>query len=133
MVAVDTVTLTLPRGAGYLALLHLVLGGIALRKDLSFDDLDDVQLAVDSILAEDPGRVGDVEMKVSLEEEGLRIRLAAFSNQSMKASLGGSSRSPAPEPQHLDMGVLLESLCDSFVVEDLRGDCYAIELWKRTG
>jgi len=132
-VSVDTVTLTLPRKPGYLPLLHLVLGGIALRKDLSFDDLDDVQLAVDSLLAEDTGTSGDIEVKVSLKEDGLLIRIGVLSDSVLRESLRGEGPASQPDRRHLDICMLLRGLCEDFTVVELDGDTYAVELWKKAG
>jgi hypothetical protein len=72
----DTVTLRVPRERTYLPLLHMVLGGIAIRQDLSFDDLDDVQLAVDNVVAEDDGAQQELTMTVTVDDDALTIRPA---------------------------------------------------------
>ncbi len=49
---VETVELQTPVGRGWAAVVRLVLGGIGDRLGLGFDDLDDLQLAVERLLAE---------------------------------------------------------------------------------
>ena len=92
----DTVTLRVPRDAAYLPLLHMVLGGIAIRQDLSFDDLDDVQLAVDNIVAEDDGTQQALTMTVTVEDDTLTIRLAPLSNHDLHETLRLGQVPPGP-------------------------------------
>ena len=47
----DTITLTIPAERRFLGVVNLVLGGLGSRLDLSFERVDDLQLAVDSVLA----------------------------------------------------------------------------------
>ena len=47
----DEITLTIPRDAEFHRVAHLVLGGLAVRLDLTIENLEDLQLALDAILA----------------------------------------------------------------------------------
>ena len=60
----DTITIRIPREGGFRTVAGLVVGGIAARHDVTLDVLDDVQLALDSLL-------DHVEAEVTIE---LRIR-----------------------------------------------------------
>ena len=59
MPAPDQITLTLPRDRELYRVAHLVLGGLALRLDLTIETLEDLQLALSAILdrADDNGAV----------------------------------------------------------------------------
>ena len=46
----DQVTLTLPRDRDFHRVAHLVLGGLAVRLDLTFEHLEDLQLALTGVL-----------------------------------------------------------------------------------
>jgi hypothetical protein len=83
----DTVTLLVPRDHSFLPLLHMVLGGIGLRHDLSFDALDDLQLAVDNILAEDESTEPELTMEVTLGGPLLHIRLSSLSGADLEYML----------------------------------------------
>ena len=62
----DEITLTMPRrGARRVA--HLVLGGLAVRLDLTIENLEDLELAIDAIL----GRLG----QNAADEITVRLRL----------------------------------------------------------
>jgi len=48
----DEITLTLPRERPFFGVAHLVLGGLAARLDLSVDQLEDLQVALDELLGQ---------------------------------------------------------------------------------
>ena len=62
----DEITLTIPREADFHRVAHLVLGGLAVRLDLTIENLEDIQLALDAILdrADDDG--DDVTVRMAL-------------------------------------------------------------------
>ena len=103
----DTVTLRVPREQAYLSLLHMILGGIAIRQDLSFDDLDDVQLAVDNIVAEDDGTEHALTMTVTVDDDTLTIGLAPLSNPDLHETLRLGQVPPGAEGRCLDVCLLL--------------------------
>jgi hypothetical protein len=46
----DQITLTIPREPDYHRVAHLVVGGLAARLDLTLENLEDLQLALDALL-----------------------------------------------------------------------------------
>lgn len=82
---VDEIVLTLPRERPFFGVAHLVLGGLAARLNLTFEHLEDLQLALGSLLAQHDGgsevtlrlRVGDdtIEAEVGPFGDSLRIEL----------------------------------------------------------
>jgi hypothetical protein len=131
MSAADTITLRIPREIGYRPLLHLVLGGIVSRRDMSFDALDDVQLAVDNLLAEDEGLSEGLEMSVALSEGAVCITLETLSDSFLRANLTNKRLPAGAENKRIDMCVLLDSLVDGYAVQDRDDGLYAVELRKR--
>jgi hypothetical protein len=72
----DTISLTIPAERRYLGVVNLVLGGLGSRLDLSFERVDDLQLAVDSVLAQgDPSSAGTLTVEVDVEEGRLVVRV----------------------------------------------------------
>jgi hypothetical protein len=127
----DTVTLRVPRERAYLPLLHMVLGGIATRQDLSFDDLDDVQLAVDSVVAEDDTGQSDLTMTVTVDAETLTIALAPLTNPDLHETLRLGEVPAEAEGRCLDVCMLLRSLVDHYELQDLDEASFAVEMRKR--
>lgn len=63
----DEITLTLPRAPEFHRVAHLVLGGLAVRLDLTIENLEDLQIALDSILDRTDPRAGDVTVRMRLD------------------------------------------------------------------
>ena len=68
---VDEITLTIPRDADFHRVAHLVLGGLAVRMDLTVESLEDLQIALDSILGRSELEAGDVTVRMSLRDGAL--------------------------------------------------------------
>jgi hypothetical protein len=90
----DTITLTIPAERRYLGVVNLVLGGLGSRLDLSFERVDDLQLAVDSVLAHgDPSLAGVLTVEIDVEESRLVVRVGPLmdggaSDEGLKRVLG---------------------------------------------
>jgi hypothetical protein len=61
----ETILLTIPSGTRYQGVATLVLGGIGSRLDLPYERVDDLQMAVLSIL--EAGKGGDVTLHVDAD------------------------------------------------------------------
>jgi hypothetical protein len=90
----DTIVLTIPAERRFLGVVNLVLGGLGSRLDLSFERVDDLQLAVDSVLAQgDPSSSGTLTVEVDVEEGRLVVRAGPLvdggaSDEGLKRVLG---------------------------------------------
>jgi anti-sigma regulatory factor (Ser/Thr protein kinase) len=71
----DEITLTLPRAPEFQRVAHLVLGGLAARLNLTVEDLEDLQLALDAVLDSVDPDAGDVTVQMSLREGELETRV----------------------------------------------------------
>ena len=63
----DEITLTLPQEREFHRVAHLVLGGLAVRLELTIEMLEDLQLALSAILDRAKGD-GDVTISMSLHD-----------------------------------------------------------------
>lgn len=73
----DEITLTLPRERPFYRIAHLVLGGLAVRLDLTLEHLEDLQLALAGVLERhDEG--GEVTVGVRVESDAIRTRIGPF-------------------------------------------------------
>jgi len=71
----DEITLTLPRDADFHRVAHLVLGGLAVRMDLTDESLEDLQIALDSILGRAELEPGDITVRMALRDGALETRV----------------------------------------------------------
>jgi hypothetical protein len=74
-VAPDEITLTLPRAPEFQPVAHLVLGGLAARLNLTVDNLEDLQLALDAVFDRMAPNTGDVTVQLSLRDGELETRI----------------------------------------------------------
>ena len=121
----DRIELTAPVGPAWEAVIRMVLGGIADRLDLGFDELDDLQLAVERLLAE-----GDPQDPVTLSFEvldrGVRTRVGPLRDAALAEALQG----PEPPPGVLTLPRILSTVVDSYGVEDASEGRLVVRLEK---
>ena len=112
-------------------LLRMVLGGIASRRDLSYDALDDLLLAVDSIIAEDH-TPDELSMSVILGADEVAVRLEPLTDADLLATLQLGRVPAEAEGRCIDVCLLLESLVDRYQVDVQAGGRYAVTVEKTT-
>jgi len=69
----DTVVLTIPTAHGYRAVASLVLGGVGSRHELPYERMDDLQLAVLSVLESATGE--SVTLEVEADGDSVAISI----------------------------------------------------------
>ena len=118
----DEITLVVPAQQDFRPIVHLVVGGLAVRLDLTMDTLEDLQVALDALLSRRDDD-GDVNLRLVISED------------SLNASVG-----PLPvslvddidrEGGELTLRRVLETVCDTFEIEERNGDAW-VEMTKRT-
>ena len=115
----DEITLTLPREPDFHRVAHLVLGGLAVRLDLTIENLEDMQLALDALLDHtDPG-AGDVTVRMRLNDDELETLVGPLTRR----LLDEIEREPDGE---LGLRRVLES-----TVEDVHVDGEWVRLTKK--
>ncbi|MDQ2984391.1 MAG: hypothetical protein M3R70_10800 [Actinomycetota bacterium] len=121
--SIDEITLTIPRDEEFQHVAQLVLGGVAARMNLSYESLDDLATALDSLL-EHAGQDGDVTVSLSVEKRAIRAAIGPFHGLRLSNELerGGEA----------DLGLrrVLETVVDDVGI-DTRDDGEWVELTKR--
>jgi hypothetical protein len=117
----DEITLTLPVEEEFQGIAHLVLGGLAARIDLTVEHLEDMEIALDSLLE----RRGDGAVTIAVTvDDGL-----------LRTSVGPFDGSVLVELEHdetpLGLRRILETVCDTVEVEE-RGGGQWVQLTKAT-
>lgn len=128
----DIVTLRIPRNSRELPVMRVVMGGMASRLDVPLDRLDDVELAVEALLAEEPVDGHELLLELSAAESGLDVRLYGLLNHRVRAALVATDPFEPCEGCLLDVRVMLESLVDVFSVVESPGGSYGVLMEKRT-
>jgi hypothetical protein len=109
--ATDEIRLTLPAEREFFRVAHLVLGGLAVRLNLTFESLEDLQLALDGLLEQEPGD-GEVTVCVSVGHGVVETLVGPFSDgPGLRLELG---RAPSDE---MTLRRLLDAVVDGFELE----------------
>jgi hypothetical protein len=118
--SVDEIRLTLPSDEAFHGVAHLVVGGLAVRLDLTFENLEDLEIAIDALL-ERTSADEAVTLRVLVADGELRTIIGPFS--SLRAEYEESSGD-------LNLRRILNAVCDSVAIEDRDGSEW-VELTKR--
>jgi hypothetical protein len=113
-VSADAITLSIPHRSPYHGVARLVVGGLAARLDLSFEHLEDLQLAVESVL-ERAGYVAgpDVTLRLDVDDDAVAVLIGRLEPGELSADLERESA------EGISMRRLLETLVqDVAVVEE---------------
>ena len=109
----ERIELVTPRGRPWEPVVRLVLGGIADRVDLGFEELDDLQLAVERLLVEAAPK-GEMRFAFELGRGGVRARVGPLRESPIASALQG----PPPPSGELGLRKILETVVDAYGVED---------------
>ena len=118
----DEITLTLPRLRPYTRIAHLVLGGLAVRLDLTFESLEDLQLALAGLLDRPDGE-GFVTLTLRVEPECIRASVGPF-DEGVRAELERDEQG-----ERVGLRRVLDTVVDD-VTLGTRADGYWVELTK---
>lgn len=111
--------------------MRVLMGGMASRNDLPLDRLDDLILAVESLLAEEPEAGPEFVLEVCRAGGEFRVRLGGLGNQRVKAALLAIDPFRPCEECPLDMHLLIGSLVESYRVIEMGSASFAVEMDKR--
>jgi hypothetical protein len=117
----DQISLTLPADEAFHRVAHLVVGGLAVRLDLTFEHLEDLELALDALL-ERPSAEHALTVSVHVLDGELRTTVGPFTAMRAELDRGGAAA--------LNLSRILGAVCDSVAVTDRNGSEW-VELTKR--
>jgi anti-sigma regulatory factor (Ser/Thr protein kinase) len=118
----DTITLTLPPEREFQRVAHLVLGGLAVRLNLTLEALEDLQLALDGLL--DSGSAEEeVTLELSVVDGAIEASVGPFRAQSVQRALDA-------EDDGVGLRRVLDTVVDHVEVEARDGGDW-VQLTKR--
>jgi hypothetical protein len=124
----DRIDLEAPLSGDFQAVVRLIIGGIAERVDFAFEEIDDLQLAVERLLAE-AGTVGSVHLSFEVGGERIRTRVGPLSERKVADAL----RDGEARPGELTLRRILQTVVDSFGVDDAGDGSIVVRLEKLKG
>jgi hypothetical protein len=119
-VTTDEIRLVIPAEEVFRPIAHLVAGGLAMRLDVTYDALDDLQVGLEALLAlrDDSG---ELVVSLSTDDEVLYASLGPFAPELVhEADVEGG----------LDLHRVLETVCDTYEIEERQRGAW-VELSKR--
>jgi hypothetical protein len=118
----EEITLVVPAQEDFRPIVHLVVGGLAVRLELTMDGLDDLQVALDALLAQRDD-TGDVSVRVRFDDELMRATVGPLPAVVFDEIERGGDE--------LGLRRVLETVCDTFELEERNGEAW-VELTKQT-
>jgi hypothetical protein len=116
----EEIRLVIPAEEDFRPIAHLVTGGLAMRLDVTYDDLDDLQVGIEALLAlrDDPD---DLVVSLSADEGVLHASLGPFVPETLREGDSGDG---------LGLSRVLDTVCDTHEIEERDGSAW-VELTKR--
>jgi anti-sigma regulatory factor (Ser/Thr protein kinase) len=118
----DEIQLTLPAQEDFHHIAHLVVGGLAARHELTFEQLEDIQLAVEALLGcrDD---TGEISVRVTVVPGSVSATIGPFPEHALAAL--------AHDDATLGLRRVLETVADDFDVAERDGGAW-VQLTKAT-
>jgi anti-sigma regulatory factor (Ser/Thr protein kinase) len=115
-VPADAISLSIPRAEPFHGVARLVVGGLAARLDLSYEDLEDLQLALVSVLERDGYATGpEVTVRLLVAEDTVGIAIGPLDAVELRADLERQPEEGVPIRR------LLETLVQEISLEERDG------------
>ena len=117
----DEITLTIPAEEDFRRVAHLVVGGLAARLDLTFEEHEDLQVALDELLG---SRAGDdaVTVSVLVTPEEIATSVGPFAAEALRRELERNGES-------VGLRRVLETVADHVELDERDGGQW-VELTK---
>ena len=120
----DEIALTLPADEAFHSVAHLVLGGLAVRLDLTVEALEELALAVETLLQRSEDTYAEeISVRVRIGDEALQTIVGPFLDD-LRSELEGDSGAA------LDLKRILRAVCDRVEISEDGGGQW-VELTKR--
>ena len=119
------IELEAPLGGDFHPVVRLIIGGIAERVDFGFEEIDDLQLAVERLLAEARSE-RTVRFAFEVGESSIRTSVGPLSERAIAEAL----RDGDGPPGELTLKRILQTVVDSFGVEEAADGRIVVRLEK---
>lgn len=115
----DEIVLTIPSAPGFDRVAHLVLSGIAVRLNLTIENLEDLQLALDALLDPNVSANGELTVALSLRDGEMVAMVTPISSRVLD------------ELENDDVAVLGRRRVLESTVDDVHVDGHSVRLTKK--
>lgn len=119
----DEITLTIPREESFHHVAHLVLAGMAARLDLTYENLDDLEVALTALLERAESN-GDLTVKLRAREDAFEATVGPFHGNALRRELERDVE------EEVGLNRVLQTVVDEVELEEQDGEHW-VELTKR--
>jgi hypothetical protein len=121
----DSITLSIPHAKPYHAVARLVVGGLAVRLELSYEELEDLQLALESVLERDHYASGEtITVRLLVDTDSVVMEIGPLDAREVGADLEQEA------DDQISLSRLLAALVDEVSLEQGDGG-HRLRLEKR--
>lgn len=121
------IELTLPREREFSAVADLVLAGIASRLDVTLEAIDDLQLALESLLERDEADDATLTVRFDVEDGEIRASIGPFERSEIEPELAAVGVGAG-----IGLRRVLDSTVDEVELTERDGGCW-VDLRKAVG
>jgi hypothetical protein len=112
----DTIRLTVPSGRSYQGVVRLVLGGLAAQSGLSVEELEDVQLALDTLLADEfCTDTETLDLEISVHDGGIDVAIGPLDRDRIETGLADG------HPGSVGLARLLDTTTSGYEIDGRDG------------
>lgn len=116
MSTTDTVVLRFPRKAQYYSVARLVVGGLAAPLQMSYDALDDLQLAVSTLLdSQELDADHELTLRIQVGPDSMQASLGAFGT----GVVAGAFERSNERGGEFDLRRLLDTIVDDVAIHEI--------------
>ena len=115
----EAIRLTIPHTEPYFGVARLVVGGLAARLDLSFEYLEDIQVALDSLIGNNAYAAGpEVTVELAVRPGAIEMRVGPLDGKRLRGDLERENE----EGGALGLRRLLSTVVETVELERRNGD-----------
>jgi hypothetical protein len=127
----ERVFFSVPHGGLALSAMRVVAGWVASCHDLPLDRLDDIHLAIETLLGEESDGGGALSLTLWVEGDALEVLLDGLKNPDLQSALARTEPFEPSQGCPLDVTLFLDALVDSYLLVPGSSGAFGVRMQKR--
>jgi hypothetical protein len=111
--------------------MRVVTGWVASRHDLALDQLDDVDLALETVLAGESVQGDPLSLTITVLGGEVHLLVDGLTNQALRSNLDTGCQFQPTVEWPLDVRLFLSAFLDAYAVVESEGTAFGISMQKR--
>jgi hypothetical protein len=127
----DPVVLIVPRDGPAMSAMRVITGWVASRHDLALDQLDDIDLALETVLAGEHAPGEPLSLTITVLSGEIHLLIGGLTNQALRSNLEIGCQFQPTREWPLDVRLFLSAFVDAYTLIDRDGASFSISMQKR--